>query len=257
MQLGMIVLGLVQGISEILPVSSSVNLHFFSKICSIQEFSFLTKIALHAGSLVALLIFFRSDIHDILVALFSKEKRLAETYFFQLVFAMVPIVIIGYWAKDYVKEFNSAVIMGVSSIVFGCFLVVFDKISSSIRAKGRPSILDAIVIGMFQAISIFPGVSRLGICITGARMLSIPRAQALRFSMLLAIPSILGSVTLELGELRQTARLAVSNDIMIGVLVTAVVGLLFIRTCLRHMEKSGFFMIAVYRILIGSLACLI
>jgi undecaprenyl-diphosphatase len=253
----MTVLGLVQGISEVLPISSSVNLYLFSKLCFVHDFSFSTKIALHAGSLIALLIFFNDDIHDILLGLFSNKKRLADTYFFQLVLGTIPVVITGLFARDYVMKFDSAIIMGVTSIIFGCLLVVFDKISPSTRTKSNVSMLGALIIGCFQSISIIPGVSRLGICITGARMVSMPRKKALNFSLLLAIPSILGSITLEILDMYEHAQISVSSGAFWGILTTAIVGLLFIRMSIRFMEKHGFFMIAIYRVVIGILICFV
>jgi undecaprenyl-diphosphatase len=217
------------------------------------------KIALHAGSLITLLIFFRKEIADILLGLFSKKKPLSETHFFQLFLGAIPVAIIGFCARNYVKEFDAIKVMGFTSIVFGILLVIFDMAFNNTnqrqhtrRAALRLSIFEAIVIGLFQSISIFPGVSRLGICITAARMMSMNRTKAIHFSLFFAIPSIFGSIMLEIIDILQSSQQYILVDILLGIVVTSIVGLLVIRPCISYMEKQGFLAIAIYRILIGA-----
>lgn len=245
-------LGVIQGVSEILPISSSVNLYLFSKIFAISEFSFSLKIALHAGSLITLLIYFKREIADILKAIFGK-RSLSDTYFWPLFLGTIPVVIFGFFARDFVKEFESPKIMGIFCIIFGIALTLFDKLSAKSRpGKQQLSKAKALIIGCCQTISIFPGVSRLGICITASRMLAIDRKSAINFSLMLAIPSICGSLFLEIVECFKTSSFALfSNDSLFGIFLTAIVGLITIIPCIRFMEKQGFLAIAVYRIIIG------
>ena len=250
-------LSVIQGISEILPISSSVNLYFFSKLFGIANFSFSLKVALHAGSLITLLVYFRREIADIFRGLFGR-KSISETYFWPLVLGTIPVVVFGYLARDFVKEFDSPCIMGISSVVFGIVLVTCDKLSVKARAFKKPvSLIKSFFIGCFQTVAIFPGVSRLGICITASRMLSIERKEAINFSLMLAIPSICGSLFLEIADCIKSSNFGVfSSESMLGIVLTAVIGLVVILPCVRFMERRGFVELALYRILIGAAICL-
>ena len=253
-------LSVIQGVGEILPISSSVNLHFFSSILDLKSFSFSLKIALHAGSLLTLLVYFRSEIMHIFRGLFSKKVRLRDTYFAPLLFGTIPAVCLGYVARDFVKEFNAPVIMGLSSVFFGILLLIFDRMAcvKTRTDKAPVSVARAFFIGCFQAIAIFPGVSRLGICVTASRMLSIDRKKALFFSLFLAIPSILGALTLEILESCKTdSSVLFSQDSLYGVALTMLIGLAIIGPCVKFMEKSGFLALTIYRIAVGIIICFI
>jgi undecaprenyl-diphosphatase len=246
-----LLLGVVQGVSEVLPISSSANLFLFTSICNIQGFSFSLKVALHAGSLIAFFVYFHSEISSIFRSFCLENMRLRQTYFWHLIVGTAPVVILGFLAHDFVIEFDSRKIMGISSIFFGMLLLIADKISA-LRSKQSVSIVKAFVIGCFQAISIFPGVSRLGITITASRMLSIDRRKAIFFSMFLAIPSICGSLVLEIINLIEKRDLMIfSTDTLYGMAVTTIVSMIAIYPCSRFMEKRGFFWISMYRVVIG------
>lgn len=255
-----LLLSIIQGIGEILPISSSVNLHFFSYIFDIKTFSFSLKIALHAGSLLTLLFYFRKEIIDIFKGMCSRGGRLKDTYFLPLVLGTIPVVVLGYLARDFVKEFDSKIIMGVSSVFFGIILLIFDKLACGKTRMDKTPVSSgkAFFIGCFQAIAIFPGVSRLGICITASRMLSLDRKKAVFFSLFLAIPSILGSLSLEIFDsLKTGSNLLLSSDVLVGIALTMLFGIAIIGPCIKFMEKKGFLAITIYRIAIGTLICFI
>ena len=251
-------LSVVQGISEILPISSSVNLHFLSHICHIGNFSFSMKVALHAGSLITLLVYYRKEILDMMCAIFGR-KKVYDTYLIPLVIGTVPVVLFGYFAQGFVKEFDSAKVMGITSIIFGILLYICDKFSITGKkhaksGSGKISSLQSLMIGFCQAIAIFPGVSRLGICITSARMLGIPRGDAINFALMLAIPSILGSLCLEVYNCKNAATFY-STEILSAIGITALIGLIAIVPCVRMMTRNGFGILALYRVIIGLLMC--
>lgn len=250
------IISFVQGIGELLPISSSVNMFAVQKIFHMDFFNFPLKIALHAGSLTALLLYFRKEIRNIFIGLFSKKKRIQDTYFPQLLIGTLPVVILGYLSRDYVKEFNDTSVMGISCILFGILLFIVDKISISKKHENTNNVplIKAFLIGMFQSIAIFPGVSRLGISLTACRMLSFNRKRAIFFSMLLGIPSISCSLCLEIYKsYTERSTLLTTPNALTGMALTAVISCLAIVTCIRYMEKRGFFAIAVYRCLIGIL----
>jgi undecaprenyl-diphosphatase len=179
---------------------------------------------------------------------------LSHTYFWHLILGTIPVVILGAFAHDFVVEFDSKRVMGISSMFFGVLLFAADKISIS-RNKRPVSLTKSFIIGCFQAISVLPGVSRMGITITAARMLSIDRRKSISFAMFLAIPSICGSLVLELLTISKGAPkhdLAIfSRETLYGMLVTAIISILAIYPCVRLMEKYGFLWIAAYRVIIG------
>lgn len=256
MSLDIISLSIIQGISEILPISSSVNLYFFSKLLHINNFTFALKVALHAGSLITLLVYFYRELCDICRGLLG-QKGVRDTCFMHLVLGTIPVVILGYFSHDFVKEFDSPKIMGILSIIFGILLYVFDKFSyvSKVDRNGV-SLVKAFLIGCCQAIAIFPGISRLGICITASRMFGLSRRKAIDFSLMLAIPSICGSLVLEILSCYKNSQCVhCSNDVILGVILTALIGLIVILPCVRLMERKGFLSLMVYRILIGLAIC--
>jgi undecaprenyl-diphosphatase len=247
-----LLLGCIQGVSEILPISSSVNLVLLTALFGIQDFSFSLKIALHAGSLVAFIVYFRSEIKNIFKSFFSKSIKISQTYFWSLVFGTIPVVILGVLARDFVVEFDSRKVMGISSVLFGILLWIADRISANSCNKRPVSVIKSFIIGCFQAISIFPGVSRLGITITASRILSIDRKKSIFFAMFIAIPSICGSLILEILDLFNRNDFSIlQKDTLYGVGITAIVGILSIYPCVRIMERCGFLWIAIYRIVIG------
>jgi undecaprenyl-diphosphatase len=194
-------------------------------------------------------------------AIFTRKNKLSDTYFWHLIIGTLPVVILGFFALDFVKEFNSKTVIGVFCAFFGGALFLFDKLSRarmSSSDKKRISIFKAFVIGCFQAISILPGVSRLGICITSARFLQIDRKRSIAFSMLLAIPTICASTVLGVIDCYKHDNFSVfSLDALIGIVVTMVIGLIIIFPCVRYMEKNGFAYLVIYRILIGLLMILL
>jgi undecaprenyl-diphosphatase len=250
---GTMIISLVQGIGELLPISSAVNMIIAQKFLDLPFFGFSFKIALHVGSLLAILLYFRSEIADIIIALFSRRKGIKETYFWQLITGSIPVVIFGYFVRDYIKEFDSNKIMGVSCIFFGILLYIMDRISIDSK-KSQVSPTKAFIVGIFQALSVFPGVSRLGICITSGRMLSLGRKKAIFFALFLAIPSILGSLCLEIYKTQTPQEIFEGNNLC-GMIITAVISILVIVPCIKFMEKKGFFVLSVYRCCIGTLLC--
>jgi undecaprenyl-diphosphatase len=251
--LGTVVISLVQGIGEILPISSAANMIIAQKFLNLPFFGFSFKIALHVGSLFAILLYFKSEIADVVAAIFSKKKSIGATYFWQLVTGTIPVVILGYLARDYVKEFDSNKVMGISCIFFGVLLYVIDRISISPK-KSEVSPMKALIIGIFQALSIFPGVSRLGICITSGRMLALGRKKAIFFALFLAVPSILGSLCLEIYKTQAPQEIFTGNNLY-GMIVTAIISMIAIIPCIKFMERRGFLELSIYRCCIGALLC--
>lgn len=251
-----IVLSIVQGIGEFLPISSSTNITLISKILSFNDLSFSLKIALHSGSLLALLIYFRKIIYKIILGIFTNKVKLSNTAFNLMVFSTLPVVITGFIFNDFVKNFDIPLITGIILIIFGIILYVVDKYNIGTNCKNN--VLRYIIIGCFQSIAIFSGVSRSGICITGCRLLNIERYQAITISLLLAIPSISGSLVLELINMYKNNTLNTFNiNTLFAVLLTGLIGIISIKPCIKYMEKNGFYALMWYRIVVGLILILL
>ena len=254
-----ILLGIIQGIGEMLPISSSINLHYFSTLFHSDGFSFSVKIALHAGSLITFLCYFIKDIVHIFKGLFTNKVRLKDTYFTPLLFGTLPICIVGLSSKKFVNEFDSNLAIGIVSCCFAMLLLLVDRTAPQKNTSKLPvSAWKAFFVGCAQVIAIFPGVSRLGVCLTASRMLGINRKKALYFSLFMAIPSIFGALFLEICSLyskHQAMDFFLSSKTLESIAVTAVVGLLMIRMLVKYMERNGFFAITIYRLILGVLFC--
>ena len=248
--LEIIVLSTVQGIGEFLPISSSTNISLISKLLSFSDLSFSMKIALHGGSLLALLVYFRKAIFKIILGLFKNKVKLSNTAFNLMLFSTIPVIITGFIFNDFVKNFDIPLITSGLLIIFGIILYIIDKCNIGIKCKNN--IIQYLVIGCFQSIAIFPGVSRSGICITACRLLKMERSKAITMSLLLAIPSISGSLVLELINMYKNNTLnTLDINTLLAVFITALIGIVSIKPCIRYMEKHGFYALMWYRIIIG------
>ena len=248
--LEIIVLSIVQGIGEFLPISSSTNITLISKLLSFNDLSFSLKIALHCGSLLALLIYFRKVIYKIILGIFTNKVKLSNTAFYLMLLGTIPVIINGVIFNNFIKNFDIPFVTGIILIIFGIILYVVDKYNIGIDCKNK--ILQYIIIGIFQSIAIFSGVSRSGICITGCRFLNIEKSQAIKISLLLAIPSISGSLVLELINMYKNNTLNTLNiDTLFAVLLTGLIGIFSIKPCINYMEINGFHALMWYRIIIG------
>ena len=251
MDINGIIVSIVQGICEIIPVSSSACMAVAQHMLHIPDITLTGKVALHAGSLIAIMIFFCKEIKEIVVTTFKSPKKLKNTYFLPLCIGTVPLVIATLCSYNYVKHFNNYKITGYICIIFGLFLFFADKFFPVKKQSNQQiSISKSVIVGIFQAISIISGVSRLGICITACRMMSFNRKQAVLFSLMLAMPSIFGSLcfmfTPEIFSLAMLRWIA----------IVAFVSLIVIKPLTLYMERYGFFGILICRIIIGIILIL-
>lgn len=248
--LEIIVLSIVQGIGEFLPISSSTNITLISRLLYFNDLSFSLKIALHCGSLLALLIYFRKVIYKIILGIFTNKVKLSNTAFYLMLLSTIPVIINGFIFNNFIRNFDIPLITGIIIIIFGIILYIVDKYNIGINCKNK--ILQYIIIGFFQSIAIFSGVSRSGICITGCRFLNIERSQSIKISLLLAIPSISGSLVLELINMYKNNTLNTLNiNTLFAVLLTGLIGIISIKPCIKYMERNGFYALMWYRIIIG------
>lgn len=244
-----VVLGLVQGLGEFLPISSSAHLVLVPWLFGWRDPGLAFDVALHVGTLFAVVAYFWRDwlvlLHHGLTARGTREAVL----FWYLVAATVPGALAGWLLEDYAETvFRAPLLVGTMLIVLGVVLYLADHLGRRLRQLGDITLGQALLIGVAQAFAIIPGVSRSGATITAARLLGIEREAATRFSFLLSTPIIFGAGVMQLKDI----TLADLNlPFVVGVAVSAVTGFLAIGFLLRYVTTRNFNIFVWYRLALG------
>lgn len=246
-----LLLGIVQGITEFIPVSSSGHLVIFHEIFSSNESSLAFDVALHAGTLLAVILYFRKDIIGIMQGVLSgkkQEQRLA----WMLLVATIPAVITGLFLNEIIKEsLRSPWVVVFMLVLFGAVMLYAEAVADKIKAKQGLSGLQqssAIKIGFLQACALVPGVSRSGATISAGLLLGLERVAATRFSFLLAVPIICGAALrtfLDGGV--QTEIAANQSEFIVGTLTAFISGLAAITFLIRFVSRYSIRSFAYYR----------
>ncbi len=253
-----LILSVIQGITEFLPVSSSGHLvlthHLMGNgstdLC--WEQNRLMDVAVHVGTLLSVLVYFRTDIYMMLGGIF-KPKSEGFNLSLYLIVASIPVVIVGFILQQFQFSFLCSLqVMSWMMLVFGIVLMVADKFDSS-RTLQEMSLKNAILIGLSQILALIPGVSRSGITMTSARFLGFSRVEAARFSLLLSIVAISGAGILSSLDLIEEDGLILSGSIGFAVLFSFLAGWVSIVLMMKWLSKASFKPFAIYRIILGVL----
>jgi len=243
-----IILGIVQGLTEFLPVSSSAHLILVPWLFGWQDPGLAFDVALHLGTLLALLAFYWREWLDMGLSLASGQT-LPRRLLFLLIIASVPGAIIGVLLEKQAETiFRSPALIAATLATLGTLLWVADAVGSKERRIEDLTVIDALLIGLSQALAIIPGVSRSGATITTARLLGIERADAANFSFLMATPIIAGAGMLETHKLFHTGLAA---QLGWGFAASAAFGLLAIVGLLRFVRTHTYRPFAIYRIVVA------
>ena len=260
-----IFLGILQGLTEFLPISSSAHIRIAGEIFGTNQdpgatFTAITQI----GTELAVLIYFRKDILRIIKAWFSQilrrdliggEKTDARMGWLIIV-GTLPIVALGYLGQDVIKtDFRSLWLIATTLIVFGLILGAADKYGKSERQLHELSPLHGVLYGLAQSLALIPGVSRSGATIAMGRFLGYSREAALRYSFLLALPAVFGSGLYELkGAIGETTTQAFSiPQTLVATSVAFIIGYAVIAWLLKYVTTKSFKPFIIYRIGLGSL----
>ena len=252
-------LGIVQGATEFLPVSSSGHLVLLQKVFGISEPVLLFDTALHAGTLVAVIVVLWGDVWGIL-------RRIVQPLTLFLVIATIPAVIAALLFRGPIEDaFSSASFLGFAFLLTSALLFASEKFSRSakknfISGQGRPkegmNTVDALVIGLLQAVAVVPGVSRSGATISGGLFRRLDRDFAARFSFLLSIPAILGALLLQaigLAKAGAAADAAAPLPIAVGTLSACIVAFFSVRLALKIVREHSLFGFSAYTGILGLL----
>ena len=257
-----IILGIIQGLTEFLPVSSSAHLNLFPWVFGWDNLSEGMDVALHIGTLLALIIFFFKDWLNLIKAgykqVVKKERTTDGRIFWYLVFATIPAGILSLVLDKIADKIIGdninleMAIIAVTLMVMGIILYIVDKKSKAKISYEKMSLKQAVLIGMSQALAAaFPGVSRSGITMTVGRGLKLDRESAAKFSFLLATPITLAAVVFDLPHF--TFDLA----LILGILASFLVGLFVIKFLMSYLRKGSFKIFAIYRVVIGIIILII
>jgi len=250
-----VVLGIVQGIGEFLPISSSAHLVIVPWLMKWAYAGLTFDVALHVGTLIGVVSYFWRDWLVLLRNGFSRRPGKERNLFWYLVLATIPGAVIGYiFEKQAETVFREPLLIGIMLIVMGLVLYAADRLSLARKDLNQLTLADALGIGLSQALAIIPGVSRAGITMTCGRLLSLKRETAARFSFLLSTPIIFCAGILQLKQL-QVADLNV--PFITGVAVSALVGYLAIKFLLSYLTRHGFGLFVWYRLLLGIIVIIV
>lgn len=228
------ILAVVQGLTEFLPVSSSGHLALASQIMNVPEGSLAFDIVLHLGTLLAVFAYYWKDIINLCKGILARERKsviLALT----LVAGTIPVAIVGYLFGDFIASLRESIVFVSSALVVTGFILFATSKIPQKKENQNISFKRGLLIGLFQTIAIFPGISRSGTTICTGLFLGLSREEAAKFSFLLAIPAILGAAVKELPE--ASWNIPFSN-ILIGFVLSAIVGFAAL-TLLVKFVKAG------------------
>lgn len=239
-----LILSVVQGVTEFIPVSSSSHLFLFSDFLNFQSKSLSIDVSLHIGSFIAIITYFYKDIIN-----FVKNKDL----FIKIFISSIPVMIIGFVLiqTNLIENLRNIKLIAWTTILFGFLLYFSDKYNVNKTIENNFNIKSAIIIGIFQIMSLIPGVSRSGITITAARLLNFKRVDATKISFLLSIPT-LGAVSIF-----GVKNILSNSDVSFSILNIAAIFLSFlfsyltIKYFLNFVKKFNLTVFVIYRVILG------
>lgn len=252
-----LLLALVQGLTEFLPISSSAHLILAPKIFGFADQGLAFDVSVHIGSSIAVITYFRKElgliIQDFFASIGKPDRATEHSHMgWMIILATLPIVIFGMELEPFVEQhLRTALMISIPTIVFALLLYWYDLKGRKEREETSITWKDALVIGLFQVLAVFPGTSRSGITITAGLMLGLNRRAASRFSFLLAIPTIILSGVLVVYDLLNSTHLVVWNELFLGAVLSFVSAYLCIHLFLKFIEKSGMLPFVIYRLILG------
>jgi len=250
-------LSLIQGLTEFLPISSSAHLILPAQLLNWQDQGLAFDVAVHVGTLIAIVGYFRKDIIQIVVAwcvsLKDRQSTSDSRLAWWIFLATIPACVAGLVFDEFIStHLRSVEVIGYTTIGFGVLLWLSDRYGSNDKTEYDFCPKSVLYIGLAQALALIPGTSRSGITMTAARFLGFSRECAARFSFLLSIPLILAAGGLKLIELISSNVVVDWTSIFVGVVLSAISAYLCIYLFLKWLNRIGFFPFFVYRLLLGS-----
>lgn len=250
-----VILGIIQGIAEFLPISSSAHLILFPYLFGWEESSMAFDIALHFGTMLAVLVIFFKDWWDLFIGAIkdfkTKKKSSNGKMFWNLVVATIPAAVIGLLLDDVIENVvrGKLWLIALALAVMGMLIYIGDKWAEHHYKKETKfediSMKQALIVGISQAFAIIPGFSRSGTTILAGRVQGISKEAITKFTFLMSVPVICGATILKVGDLDLT------KEVIIGILSSFAMGIISIKFLLNYIKKNDFSIFAFYRVILA------
>ena len=251
-----IILGILQGIGEFLPISSSAHLILIPYLLGWEESSMAFDIALHFGTLLAVLAIYFKDWWNLFIGAITdfkdKKKTTNGKMFWYLVAATIPAAIVGFILDDIIESFFRGQIWLIALFLalMGIFIYLGDRWASKYYKNKETkfediSLKQAFLVGCSQAFAVFPGFSRSGTTILAGRLMGLSKEAITKFTFLLSVPIIAGAAVLKITDL------VITTEVIIGILTSFIVGIISIKFLLSYIKKHDFSVFAIYRVIIA------
>tara|TARA_B100001093_G_C26682011_1_gene950874 strand:+ start:218 stop:976 length:759 start_codon:yes stop_codon:yes gene_type:complete len=239
-----LILSLVQGITEFLPISSSAHLVMFSKYLNFDDQSLTIDVSLHIGSFIAVVTYFYKDIIN-----FINNKKL----FLKIFISSIPVMLVGFFLvqSNLIEKIRSVEIIGWTTLIFGMLLYISDKFKLNKNIKSNFNYKSALIIGLFQILSLIPGVSRSGITITAARLLNFKRYDSLKISFLLSVPTLAAVSIYGLKNLISKGDIEISILSIISIILSFLFSFMTIKYFFKYVQKFNMNIFVIYRLILG------
>ena len=239
-----LILSLIQGVTEFLPISSSSHLILFSKLTNFQNQSLSLDVSLHIGSFLAVITFFYKDLIE-----FVKNKDI----FIKILISSLPVMILGFLLiqTDLISELRNIKVIGWMTLLFGVLLYISDKFNMHKNIESDFTYRSALMIGFLQMISLVPGVSRSGVTITAARLLKFNRYDAAKISFLLSIPTLAVVSIFGIKNILSAENMNISFLNLFSILLSFVFSLMTIKYFLQYIKSFSLDIFVIYRVILG------
>lgn len=257
--LQLLLVAVIQGITEFLPVSSSGHLILLPALSGMEDQGQVIDAAVHVGTLAAVMVYLRAETGLLFTGLADWVRGRRDTRGAQLIallfIATLPVIVFGVFLKatGWDEAMRSATVIGWTMLLFGLVLYWSDRIGPAVRTAQNWSSRHALILGFWQALALIPGTSRSGITITGARFLGYTRTDAARLSMLMSVPTILATGTFVGVEVASTANAAQARDGAIAAVFAFGAALVALVAMMRLLQHVSFTPYVIYRVVLGLL----
>ena len=244
-----IILSLIQGVSEFLPISSSAHLIIVSSLYEFKSSSLLIDVSLHLGSLLAIIFFFRKELID----LKNNQKLLSL-----MIFGSIPLIVVGYllYKTELIYVLRDMRIIAWTTLIFGVVLYLADKCRFDKQISSNLNLKIILYIGLFQILALIPGVSRAGITITAARIFRFNRFDSSKISFLLAIPALTGASILSLKNVFNQS-FEFNHLVFVAIILSFLFSYFTVKFFLKYINKFSLSIFVIYRIIVALILFII
>lgn len=250
-----LLIAVIQGITEFLPISSSGHLNLLHGLTTMEDQGLAMDVAVHLGTVIAVIVYNRKDIKKMTLSMLTLGRQHPDLFAVSLsaIIATLPAVVAGYMLnsnENIIAIIRNVEIIAWTTLIFGIVLGIADR-SQGKRRFVTTNFGDALAIGFAQVLALIPGTSRAGITMTAARFRGLSRRAAARFSMILSIPIIFGSAVLKSGDVIAAGSNDQIIEMVIAAIIAMVIAFLSIGAMMAIIERVGFLPFVIYRIVLG------